>query len=59
MCVLHGSPFVHFPQYWGLHHCRISLSRMEQIVYFGLTLLQAVASDVARRVTNSNCSVTD
>jgi len=32
---------------------------MEQIVYFGLPLLQAVTSDVTPRVTNSNCNVTD
>lgn len=43
----------------ALHHCRISLSGIEQIVYFGLALLQAITSDATPRVTNSDGSVTD
>lgn len=43
----------------ALHHCPISLSRREQIVYFGSALLQAVTSDVTPRVTNSDRSVTE
>lgn len=43
----------------ALHHCRISLSRTEQIVYFGSALLQAVASAVTPQTTHSNGNVTD
>ena len=44
---------------WALHHCPISLSRTEQIVYFGFALLRAVTSAVTPRVTNSDGNVTD
>ena len=43
----------------ALHHCRISLSRTEQIVYFGSALLQAVTSAVTPRMTHSNSNVAD
>lgn len=43
----------------ALHHCPVSLSRSEQIVYFGLAPLQAVTSAVTPRVTNSSGNVTD
>ena len=46
------------PVRWVLHHCRISLSGIEQIVYFGLAPLGAVTSAVTPRVTNSKGNVT-
>ena len=43
----------------ALHHCRVSLRRTEQIVYFGSALLQAVTSAVTPRMTHSNSNVAD
>lgn len=43
----------------ALHHCPISLSRMEQIVHSALAPLQAGTSAVIPGVTNSNGDVTD
>lgn len=53
-----GESILPLPVCGALHHCPISLSRIEQIVYFGLAPLQAVTSAVTPRVTNSKGNVT-